>query len=136
MVGTLALIIGASTAFLALFLQFFGFLNIITLTAPVALFSVAQWLFAPYLINTVYRVKEMKPPTILNQNDGRKIKHARKIKKRLMALKSPESRKEGKVRRSDEKSERRTPDMRPIRKTKRKQRGGGMNWRRDAQYAG
>ncbi len=60
MAGTLAIIIGISTVFLAVFLQFIGLLDIITLTALVALFNVVQWLFAPYLINAIYRVKDMK----------------------------------------------------------------------------
>ncbi|MFQ6075925.1 MAG: zinc metalloprotease HtpX [Candidatus Bathyarchaeia archaeon] len=61
MLGTLAIIIGTSTAFFAVLLQYFGSLNIISLAALVALFNIVQWLFAPHLINAIYRVKEVKP---------------------------------------------------------------------------
>jgi heat shock protein HtpX len=61
MLGTLAIMIGASTVFFAVLLKLMGSLNIIFLAALVALFNIAQWLFAPYLINAVYKVKEVKP---------------------------------------------------------------------------
>jgi heat shock protein HtpX len=60
MLGTLALIIGASTAFFALILGIFGSLNIILLVTLVASFNIIQWLFAPHLINALYKVKEVK----------------------------------------------------------------------------
>lgn len=60
MLGTLAIIIGVSTAFFGALLQYLGTLNIITLTTLVALFNIAQWLFAPHLINALYHVKEVK----------------------------------------------------------------------------
>jgi len=61
MLGTLAIIIGVSTAFFAVLLQYFGSLNLVSLTFFVALFNIVQWLFAPHLINALYRVKEVKP---------------------------------------------------------------------------
>jgi len=60
MVGTLAVIIGVSTTFFAVVLAHFGTLNIISLVLLVALFNIVQWLFAPHLINTLYKVKEVK----------------------------------------------------------------------------
>ncbi|MDH5690470.1 MAG: protease HtpX, partial [Candidatus Bathyarchaeota archaeon] len=56
MFGTLAVIIGVSTTFFAVVLAHFGTLNIISLVLLVALFNIVQWLFAPHLINTLYKV--------------------------------------------------------------------------------
>lgn len=61
MYGTLAIIIGVSTAFFTVILGLLGISNIIFLIALVATFNIAQWLLAPYLINAMYRVKEVKP---------------------------------------------------------------------------
>jgi len=61
MIGTLTLIIGISTAFLAAILWLIGGLSIISLVVLVGFFNIAQWLLAPYLINALYRVKEVKP---------------------------------------------------------------------------
>lgn len=61
MFGTLAIIIGVSTFFFAIFLKYFGSLNLISLVALVAAFNIIQWLFAPHLINALYKVKEVKP---------------------------------------------------------------------------
>jgi len=60
MIGTLTIIIGASTAFFALILSLFESLNIILLIILVASFNIIQWLFAPHLINALYKVKEVK----------------------------------------------------------------------------
>lgn len=60
MVGTLAIIIGASTAFFAFILSLFESLNIILLIILVASFNILQWLFAPHLINALYKVKPIK----------------------------------------------------------------------------
>jgi len=61
MLGTLAIIIGVSTAFFAALLQYFGSLDIISLLVLVAAFNIIQWLLAPHLINALYRVEEVKP---------------------------------------------------------------------------
>jgi len=61
MLGTLTIIIGVSTAFFALVLQFLGSLNVLSVVTLVAVFNIIQWLFAPYLIDVIYRVKEVKP---------------------------------------------------------------------------
>ncbi len=60
MLGTLAIIIGASTAFFAVLLGYFGSLNLILLVTLVASFNIIQWLFAPHLINALYKVREVK----------------------------------------------------------------------------
>ncbi len=60
MLGTLTIIIGISTAFFAVILGYLGLLNIFSLLVLASLFNIVQWLFAPYLINTLYRVKDVK----------------------------------------------------------------------------
>jgi heat shock protein HtpX len=59
MLGTLTLVIGASTLFLAIILTYMGAFNIITMLVMVVAFSLIQWLIAPYLVNAMYRVKEV-----------------------------------------------------------------------------
>lgn len=61
MYGTLAIIIGVSSAFFAAILWLVNITNILFLVALVAAFNIIQWLVAPYLINAMYRVKEVKP---------------------------------------------------------------------------
>jgi len=61
MYGTLAVIIGISTAFFAAILWFLGISSILLLVVLVSFFNVLQWLFAPYIIKALYRVKEVKP---------------------------------------------------------------------------
>jgi heat shock protein HtpX len=61
MLTTLALIIGISTSFFAVILGYLGSLNVVSLVALVALFNIAQWLLAPYLIKALYRVKPAQP---------------------------------------------------------------------------
>ena len=60
MFGTLAVIIGISTLFFAVLLGYLGFLNIFSLVILVGFFNIIQWLFAPYLINRLYKVREVK----------------------------------------------------------------------------
>ncbi|MEM2936704.1 MAG: zinc metalloprotease HtpX [Candidatus Bathyarchaeia archaeon] len=60
MLGTLAVIFGVSTLFFAAILDVLGLLNIFTLILFVLPFNLIQWLFAPHLINAMYRVKEVK----------------------------------------------------------------------------
>ena len=59
MIGTLALLIGLSTLFFTVLLTIFGISDLLTVGVLVILFNLAQWLFAPYLINAMYRVKEV-----------------------------------------------------------------------------
>ena len=57
--GSLAIIIGLSTLFLTVLLSLTGIFSYLTLILFVVLFNFAQWLFAPYLINALYRVREV-----------------------------------------------------------------------------
>ena len=57
--GTLAIIIGLSTLFFTVLLSLTGAFSLLTLIIFVVLFNIAQWLFAPYLIDAMYRVKKV-----------------------------------------------------------------------------
>ncbi|MEM4649438.1 MAG: M48 family metalloprotease, partial [Candidatus Bathyarchaeia archaeon] len=59
MIGTLALIIGISTLILTIVLSLIGVFNIILLGGLIVFLNLAQWLFAPYLIDAIYRVKKL-----------------------------------------------------------------------------
>jgi heat shock protein HtpX len=59
MVGTLAFIIGLSTLVFALVLSLFGALDIITLGVLVVVFNLGQWLISPYIIDALYRIREI-----------------------------------------------------------------------------
>ncbi len=60
MVATLALIFGLSTGVFALILTLTGTFDLLTMGILVVVFNIAQWLFAPYLVGALYRVREMK----------------------------------------------------------------------------
>jgi heat shock protein HtpX len=60
MLATLALIIGLTTLVITGVLFYFGTFDIITLGIIVVSVNVVQWLFAPYLVGAIYRVREMK----------------------------------------------------------------------------
>lgn len=57
-IGTLAVIIGLSTLFFTVILWLIG-VNLIVLPFFVVAFSIIQWLIAPYIIDAMYRVKEV-----------------------------------------------------------------------------
>ena len=57
-IGTLAVIIGLSTLFFTVILWLMG-VNLIVLPFFVVAFSIIQWLIAPYIIDAMYRVKEV-----------------------------------------------------------------------------
>ncbi len=57
--GTLAVIIGLSTLFFTVILSLTGAFSFLTLVIFVVLFNIAQWLFAPYLIDVMYRVRKV-----------------------------------------------------------------------------
>jgi len=59
MLGTLAFIIAVSTLFFTVILSLLGALNIIALAFFVIVFNIVQWLFAPHLINALYRAREV-----------------------------------------------------------------------------
>ena len=58
-IGTLALIIGLSTLFFMVILSLAG-ISLMILPFIVVIINVIQWLIAPYLIDAMYRVKELK----------------------------------------------------------------------------
>lgn len=59
MFGTLAIIIGLSTLVFAAILLLVGTLDLITLGILVVAFNIGQWLISPYLINAIYRTREL-----------------------------------------------------------------------------
>jgi heat shock protein HtpX len=60
LIGTLALIIGLSTLFFTIILSLAG-VSILFLPFIVVAFNIIQWLIAPYIIDAMYRVKEVTP---------------------------------------------------------------------------
>ena len=58
MIGTLGFIIAVSTLFFTVILNLIGAFDIVSLILMVLAFNVLQWLIAPYLIDTLYRVRE------------------------------------------------------------------------------
>jgi len=58
-IGTLAVIIGLSTLFFTVILSLAG-VSLMLLLLIVPVINVVQWLIAPYLIDAMYRVKEVK----------------------------------------------------------------------------
>jgi len=59
MIGTLALIISLSTLFLTYILTLLGISNVVSIMLFIVVFNVAQWLFAPYIIEAMYRAKKV-----------------------------------------------------------------------------
>jgi len=57
--ATLALIFGLSTLMLTVVLILTGLFDIITLGVLVVAFNIIQWLVSPYLINALYRTREL-----------------------------------------------------------------------------
>jgi heat shock protein HtpX len=60
MVGTVAAIIGLSTLFFTVILSLLEVFNIYTLMLFIVSINILQWLLAPYLIDSMYRVKKVK----------------------------------------------------------------------------
>jgi heat shock protein HtpX len=90
LVGTLALIIGLSTLFFTIILSLAG-VSLILLPFIVIILNIVQWLIAPYLIDAMYRVKEVKQtedPTLHEMVD-RLSKKSRIKKPRVMKAKMP-----------------------------------------------
>jgi heat shock protein HtpX len=59
MLATLAIIIGLSTLVLTGVLMLLGVFDIVTLGVIVVAINVAQWLFAPYLVGAIYKVRKI-----------------------------------------------------------------------------
>ena len=61
MLATMTLIIGLSTLVLTAIMLYFGVFNLISVGILVVVINVAQWLFAPYLLGAVYRIRKISP---------------------------------------------------------------------------
>jgi heat shock protein HtpX len=59
MAGTLAIIVGLSTLFFTVVLSLVGTFSLVNLAFFAVGFNILQWLIAPYLINAMYRVREV-----------------------------------------------------------------------------
>ncbi|WP_455368665.1 zinc metalloprotease HtpX [[Eubacterium] cellulosolvens] len=59
MIGTITLLIIVSTVFFTILLSFFGVGNLLSLAFMVIFSNLAQWLFAPQMINSMYKVREI-----------------------------------------------------------------------------
>jgi len=59
MLGTLAIIIGLSTLVFTAILMYAGSLDIMTLGVLVVAFNIGQWLISPYIIDALYRTREL-----------------------------------------------------------------------------
>ncbi|MBI2184590.1 MAG: M48 family metalloprotease [Thaumarchaeota archaeon] len=60
MLGTLALIVSASTLFFTVMLTWMGAFNLYTMLIFVVGFNILQWLIAPYMIGALYHAREVK----------------------------------------------------------------------------
>lgn len=90
LIGTLALIIGLSTLFFTIILALAG-VSILFLPFIVVGFNIIQWLIAPYIIDAMYRVKEVKPSEDpkLHQMVDRLSQKSRIKKPKLMKAQIP-----------------------------------------------
>jgi len=59
MIGTVAVIIAASTLAFSVITTLMGTFNLLTLGLLVVGFNLIQWLFAPRLIDALYKVREV-----------------------------------------------------------------------------
>ena len=90
LIGTVALIIGLSTLFFTVIMALAG-VNLMLLPFLVVIFNIVQWLIAPYLIDAMYRVKEVKASDdpALHEIVDRLSKKSRIKKPKLMKAKMP-----------------------------------------------
>jgi heat shock protein HtpX len=90
LIGTLALIIGLSTLFFTIIMALAG-VNLMLLPFIVVIFNIIQWLIAPYLIDAMYRVKEVKTSEdpALHEMVERLSKKSRIKTPKLMKAKMP-----------------------------------------------
>ena len=59
MAGTLAIIVGLSTLFFTVVLSLTGTFSLMSIAFLAIAFNILQWLIGPYLINAMYRVREV-----------------------------------------------------------------------------
>ncbi|MEM3565722.1 MAG: zinc metalloprotease HtpX [Candidatus Bathyarchaeia archaeon] len=83
MVGTLALIIGLSTLVFTLILSLIGVMDILVLGVLVVAFNVGQWLISPYIIDALYRTREIP------ENENPKLHQIVENLSRKSGLKKP-----------------------------------------------
>lgn len=89
LIGTVALIIGLSTLFFTVILSLAG-VSLLLLPFIVIVINIVQWLIAPYLIDAMYRAKEVKPTEdpalhkmVQNLSNKSRIKKPRVMKAKL-----------------------------------------------------
>jgi len=86
--GTIATITGLSTLFLTVLLSLTGLFDYLTLIIFVVLFNFVQWLFAPYLIDAMYHVREAsrsENPKLYSMVEQESLKSGIKTPKVMMA---------------------------------------------------
>ncbi len=83
MIGTLATIIGLSTLFFAIILSLVGSFNLYALAVMVVAFNIIQWLISPYIIDAVYRTRE------LSEDENPKLHEAVENLSRKSGMKKP-----------------------------------------------
>ena len=90
LIGTLTLIIGLSTLFFTVILSLAG-VSLLLLPFIVIIINIIQWLIAPYIIDAMYRAKEVKPTEdpALHDMVERLSKKSRIKKPKLMKAKIP-----------------------------------------------
>jgi heat shock protein HtpX len=90
LLGTLALIIGLSTLFFTVILSLAG-VSLLLLPFIVIIINIIQWLIAPYLIDAMYRAKEVKPTEdpALHEMVEKLSKKSRIKKPKVMKAKLP-----------------------------------------------
>lgn len=90
LVGTVAIIITLSTLFFTFILSLAG-VSILLMPFIVVVFNIIQWLASPYLIDAIYRVKEVKPQDdpALHQMVDRLSQKSNIKKPKLMKAKMP-----------------------------------------------
>ena len=88
LIGTVAAIIGLSTLFFTIIMALAG-VSLFIMPFIVVVFNIVQWLIAPYLIDAMYRVKEVKPQEdpVLHSMVDRLSKKSRIKKPKLMKAK-------------------------------------------------
>jgi heat shock protein HtpX len=90
LIGTVTVIVGLSTLFFTFILSIAG-VSILLMPFVVVIFNIIQWLIAPYIIDAIYRVKEVKPQEDpeLHQIVDRLSRKSRIKKPKLMKAQIP-----------------------------------------------
>lgn len=88
MIGTLAVIIGLSTLFFTVILTLIGNLNFMLIGILVVAFNILQWLIAPYIIDALYHIREIKKgdnPKLYSMVERLSVKSKIKMPKVMLA---------------------------------------------------